>query len=157
MSEEMERSEEGRAPLGLVEAWVWTATQTTRVRGVTTALLAIYPGVLDVQPTRVGRRMKVPQLRYDAPVVFLDRITWFRTLPWPRTTGLLMESEGTLARVVVRKVGLTRRLLRQAGFAVVEVTHQGYGEVPSPLTAEQAGPYRDQLPPSFFRHPLGGP
>ena len=92
-------------------------------RGMSGRFLALSAlGVLKQHQVASNLPSKRPQIRASSTPSSLHRarrlrrdLTWFRTLPWPRSTGLMIGFEGSLVRVVVRPAGLTKRLLREAG------------------------------------------
>src|SRR5205823_7943204 len=62
------------SPRDAFDAWVWLPGRNFRTTGLATAILLVSPGMLHVEPTRLGRWLRAsPELDYDWSPVVVER------------------------------------------------------------------------------------
>ena len=122
-------------------AWVYDPHRMTRTRGVSTAHLDVYPGLVHIHAKPFAARLgDTWDERYDHPAVVVQH-----TKPFLGAT-LLFEMRGRLASAAVRWRG--RALidcLTSAGFTVIEHSRWGF-EAPSAVDPEIVGAHAADLP-----------
>lgn len=137
-------------------AWVWMGPDARAVvRGLSTAELYVLPDRrIIVVPNAVGSSVGIPRIDYAWPAVVVERLVWSRRVNFPGLLNVLVDVDGRLRSVNVRRGGSGRltKALSRAGFGVVEVTHVGW-EGPAKVTAEELGDKRTQVPPSLMSNP----
>jgi hypothetical protein len=137
------------APLAAFNAWLWVPGVRLRARGFATVHLDVFPHRLVVTPRfrfeLANFVLGIPRLiEYDSPVVVLQR------LRPTRQTHVLLDVDGGLGSVSVGPLSVDRlrRVLPEAGFAVVHTTRWGW-ERPRRVTAAELDGHADDLPSCF--------
>lgn len=140
-------SQSGMRPLAWYQAWMWQSSYT-QAHGFSTHTLAVWPGCLVVEPTAAGRRFAAAMpLLYEYPAVVVERLSWLPGIAFPDLTGVLVDIEGRLGKVVVRggSRGRLTASLRAAQFGVLEISRVGW-EAPHAVTASHLGDLVDRVP-----------
>ena len=144
-------------PLAVHRAWLFDPGSQWRLHGLATHDLVVLPGVLYLQPRPLARALvAAPQVLYDAPAVVIEDVYWSVKWRLRRMTGLHLDVEGMLGRAVTPGADLEGSV-RAAGFDVVRITRRGWGEVPHPVTREEAAGYENRLPAAVFKDRFGLP
>jgi hypothetical protein len=135
-------------PLASCSSWVYDPAATYRVRGISTATLFVYPGLVLVEPRSFPRGLRVPLVSYAWPSIVVQRIVWSYRAKFPGVPTILLDIGGGLGSAWV-SFGWRDRVaatFRRAGFDVVEDVVRGW-ERPQPLRLRDHPELQGRVPP----------
>jgi hypothetical protein len=116
-------------------SWVYDPSVTYRVRGISTATLLVYPGVVLIEQRGLPRGWgRVPAISHAWPTIVVQRIVWSHRANVPGVPTILLDIGGELGSAWV-SFGRRDRVattFRRTGFEVVEDVVRGW-EAPHPL------------------------